>query len=337
MRFFASSFFALAISLVAIPTTGETTVARGVTTKSPVRYHVKMKTKVVIPAAGPACKQVRVWHAVPTTRPWSKTTSITGVTALSYLPKTGKLEPEKDGLSTHVYFEDNSQFRPNDVRYFQTEFYVFSSDRDFDPGSRAVSWSRYTANDHVGAEKIPVVRAEVAAVVDQLKSNRNPVDFVIEASKWIRNELAYDAGVAYAPDDVASIMRNRRGHCGHQQAVFKQMCAHAGIPYKPVFGLFLHAPDGRDELSNVRLDFANAHTWCQVRFPEVGWVEVDPGAGANCFKIPSTLIQNNTGFENYALWVTERGRVSREPTWTSVGGKFVCDYGVEHWITFNKL
>ena len=334
MRLFACSLFAILIASLASPIKGETTLARGVTTKPAVRYHVKMKTKVVIPASGPACKQVRVWHALPTTRPWSKTTAVPGVTALSYLPKTGKLELEKDRLSAHVYFEDNSQFRPNDVRYFQSEFYVYSSDRDFDPGSRAVIWNRYTANDHVGAERIPAVRAEVATIADELKSNRNPVEFVIEASKWIRNELAYDAGVGYGADDVASVMRYRRGHCGHQQAVFKQMCARAGIPYKPVLGLFLHAPDGKDSLSNVRPDFANNHTWCQVCFPEIGWVEVDPGAGEKCFKIPSTLIQNNTAFENYSVWVSEQGRASREPTWTWVGGKFVCDYGVENSITF---
>lgn len=309
----------------------------GVSTSSPVRYHVKIKTKVVIPTTGPACKKLRVWHALPTTKPWSKTTSIPGVTALSYMPKTGKLEMEKDGLSAHVYFEDVQRFRPSQVCQYQSEFYVYSCDRDFSPGSRAVAWSRYRASDHVGAEKIPSVDPQIAALADSLKSSRNPVDFVVEASKWIRENITYDASVHYRPDDGASIMKYKRGHCGHHQTVFKQMCARVGIPYKPILGMFLNAPDGKDDLTNVRADYANNHTWSQVCFPEIGWVEVDPAEGANCFKIPATLIQNNTAFENYAVWVSEEGRPSRTPLWTpTADGKFVCDYGVENTITFDR-
>jgi transglutaminase-like putative cysteine protease len=329
---------ALTIGIFACqPNSDAASTPPGVTTKTAVRYHIKMRTKVVVPSTGPQCKRIRVWQALPTTKPWSKVTSVPGVTALSYVPRTGKLEMEKDGLSAHVLFDESRLFRPGEVRQFQSEFYVFSCDRDFDPGSRAVSWSRYTANDRIGAEKPPRVIPEVAVIADQLKSNRNPVDFVLEASKWIRNELAYDAGVNYVSDDATAIMKYRRGHCGHQQAIFKQMCARAGIPYKPVLGLFLHAADGKDNLSNVRADYTNNHTWCQVRFPDIGWVEVDPGTGADCYKIPSTLIENNTAFENYSVWITEQGRPSRIPAWVPAGaGKFVNEYGLENTITFSQ-
>jgi len=35
--------------------------------------------------------------------------------------------------------------------------------------------------------------------------------------------------LSYGPDDINAILKNRRGHCGHQFAVFSQLAAAAGI------------------------------------------------------------------------------------------------------------
>jgi len=272
----------------------------GVTTKNPVKYRVRMRTKVV-----------------------------------AFLPKTGKMELEDDRLSSHVLFEENAAFKPGQIRYYQSEFELFSCDRSFDRGSRAVTWRMFTGKDFAGLEPPRTVNPEISAVADRLKNAYGPVDFVIESCKWIRENIKYDAAAPYVADDANSIMQNKRGHCGHQQTIFKQLCARAGVPYKGMLGLDLYAANGVGELSSIRGDYTNAHTWSQVFFPGIGWVEVDTVEGANCFKIDGRFVQNNTAFENYAVWVTE-GDETREVEWSSDHGRFVCDYGVENLITFSQ-
>ncbi len=311
------------------------TLPPGVSTKNPVKYRVRMRTKVVVPTKVLNCQQIRVWHALPTTRLWSRVTRVPGVVSLSYLPKTGRMEFEDDRLSAHVYFEENAAFKPGQIRYYQSDYEVFSCDRKFEIGSRAVTWRMYTAKDFNGIEPLRTVDPDISALADQLKGRHNPVDFVIESCKWIRANIKYDASVTYQADDGPSIMRNKRGHCGHQQTVLKQLCARAGIPYKGVLGLDLYSANGIGELSALRGDYANAHTWSQVYFPGIGWIEVDTVEGAKCFEIDKRFIQNNTAFENYAVWVQENDE-TREAEWQFVNGRFVCDYGIENLITFSQ-
>ncbi len=307
----------------------------GVSIKNPVKYRVRMRTKVVVPQTQTKCEQLRVWHALPTTRPWSRVTRVPGITSLTYLPKTGKLELEDDRVSAHVYFEENAKFQKGQIRYFQSDFEVFSCERNFDRGGRAVTWKMYTANDFRGLDIPKTVNPEISALADRLKNAYGPVDFVLESCKWIRDNVKYDASVPYGVEDANAIMQNKRGHCGHQQTIFKQLCARAGLPYKGVLGLDLFSPNGIGDLSPVRADYVNAHTWAQVYFAGIGWVEVDTVEGAQCFKINERFVQNNTAFENYAVWVTE-GDETREVEWRSENGKFYCDYGVENLITFSK-
>lgn len=308
----------------------------GVSIKNPVKYRVRMRTKVVVPHTQKNCRQIQVWHALPTTRPWSRVTRIPGVTSLAYLPKTGKVELGEDRLSAHVYFEENANFIQGQIRYFQSDYELFSCERNFDSSKgRAVTWKSYTAKDFRGLDPPSKVNREVSALADRLKSSNSPIDFVVESCKWIRENIKYDASVPYAGDDADAIMQNKRGHCGHAQTIFEQLCARAGVPYKSVLGLDLSYANGIGELSSIRADYTNAHTWAQVFFPGIGWIEVDTVEGANCFKIDGHFVQNNTAFENYSVWVTE-GEESREVEWRPENGKFVCDYGVENMITFSQ-
>ncbi len=47
-------------------------------------------------------------------------------------------------------------------------------------------------------------------------------------------------------------------------------------------------------------------------------------------------MQNNTHFQNYAVWVNEQGLKSRMPKWTWNGKALVSDYGIEHKISFTE-
>lgn len=310
----------------------------GVTAKNSVKYRVTMRTKVVVPDTEKRCRQIRVWHAMPNTRPWSRTTRIPGIVSLGYQPTFGRLRPEpEDKNSAHVYFEDNQSFKPGQVCYYQTEFELYSSERTFEQGSRAVAWHHYKPQDFVGAARVKSVDPAIASLADQMKSRTNPISFVKEACVWIRENIKYDASVPYHASDAGQIMANKRGHCGHAQTVFLQLCARAGIPYKGMLGLNLHYPNGVGDLASVRADYDNAHTWGAVYFPSIGWIEVDSMEGEKCFFIDRQYVQNNAIFENYAVWVKEEGLPSRRVVWTPTNdGRFVCDYGVEHKITFTR-
>jgi len=100
-----------------------------------------------------------------------------------------------------------------------------------------------------------------------------------------------------------------------------------------VVGLNLYAPDGRGDLGAIRADYMNIHTWAEVYFPKVGWVEVEPSTGDKAFAIPSRYIQNNKWFQNYAIWINENGQ-QKIPEWRFVDGKYVSDYRISNLITY---
>ena len=91
-------------------------------------------------------------------------------------------------------------------------------------------------------------------------------------------------------------------------ALFEAMCAGAGIPTRIVVGLNLNTPDGEGDLHKIRPDYQNQHTWAEIYLPGSGWVEIDPGMGARPTH-PAQLIQNNTDFQNYVIWIIEDGAV----------------------------
>ena len=82
--------------------------------------------------------------------------------------------------------------------------------------------------------------------------------------KWVTENIKYDASVPYEARDLAAIVHERKGHCGHQMTMFGAMCARAGIPTRAVVGLNLNTPGGVGDLHKIRPDFENQHTWVQV-------------------------------------------------------------------------
>ena len=114
------------------------------------------------------------------------------------------------------------------------------------------------------------------------------------------------------------------------------MCKATGIPIRRVWGLNLYASDGQTNgLQHVRADYTNIHTWAEVFFPKVGWIEVEPTQGRNAFTIPAQFIQNNRWFQNYAIWIRASGE-DKIPEWNYSGGKWSSMYGMVNVITFDR-
>jgi transglutaminase-like putative cysteine protease len=313
---------------------GAESLPRGVSTSNFKTYIVRQDTLVSVPSRGPRCNQVRVWHALPTHRPWSNVAAPAGAVDQRYQP-AAIIEPEKDARSAHVYWSTTAGLAPAKQFHYVSSFRVISPDRAFDVNSYRVSWSDVNGYNTINKIRFPAPRTDIAELAGKLKYNLSPTETIVAYCKWIRENLSYDASVTYLGDDVSAILNNRRGHCMHFLTILDQLCAASGIVTRQARGLNLSVPGGRSDVAQSRSDYTNGHVWAEIYLPQVGWVEVEPTGGDRCFSIPSTYIQNNSDFQNYAVWVTEDGQPTRVPKWTLQGKTYVSDYGIEHKITFS--
>jgi transglutaminase-like putative cysteine protease len=219
---------------------------------------------------------------------------------------------------------------------YRSRFTVKSYDRIFEPANAHVTWLDFQ-NARLPAEKYSEpLSPELVKLVNDTRRKHQPAAAIQVLCRWVKENINYDASVWWPNEEVKATVSYRKGHCGHMVNVFRQICAIAGIPYRIVYGMNLTVPNGVDALANVREDFTNAHTWAEVFFPNVGWIEVEVASGKNCFAISRCFVQNNSDFENYSIWVTEKDQLTRVPVWKFVDGKFVCDYSVKHRITYTE-
>jgi hypothetical protein len=304
-------------------------------------YRITMTTTFVVPAGNDKISQLRVYHALPTVRPWSKSSAKFGASDLSFTPKTAKQECHAATDSHYLLWTTNKTEKPGTKFTLATTMTVASVDRTLNLAAAKVTWNDYVkpAKNKTAVVDLSLARRvhpELAKTAAKLKASLPPPEAVQAMCQWIVDTIKYDAAVPFPPSDVDSILRIKRGHCGHQATVLEQMTASAGIPFRTVWGLNLYAPDGRtSDLQKVRADYTNIHTWAEVYFPGIGWVEVDPELGTSAFSLPAHQIQCNRWFQNYSIWMRESG-MDKQPTWTTVQDGFQSDYGVEHIISYSK-
>lgn len=313
------------------------TLSPGISTENPVVYKIKMTTTFAVPVGNQGIDELRAWHALPTRRPWSMGNKAVGASEIVLSPG-GIQEYEKEHDSHHVYWRKAERLMPGKTFTFVSQFTVSSLDREFHPDRVKVQWQDYAQPSKDPAAKVDPnaaknVHPEVAALADRLKKTIAPDQAVPEFCKWIKDRIRYDASVSYPWNDVASTVKNCRGHCGHQYAVLEQLCTRSGIPIRLVFGLNLYEPKGRGQVHAVRPDYSNIHTWAEVYFPGIGWVEVEPNNGEKAYLVPARLIQNNKWFQNYSLWFREDGQ-QKQHFFIYREGKYVSPYGVDHLITY---
>jgi transglutaminase-like putative cysteine protease len=295
-----------------------------------VTYAVRMKTTVRVP--GSVTDSVKVWHALPTPRPWSMTGSELGAISPAAQPDGGRFVFQKDKNSYHFLWQFDGLFEPGKEIEAATHFYVNSCNRRFTPSKSKTQWS-----DLPAATRVDQSDPQVDFVKRLRQRSSTPALFVSQASSWIDQTITYDASVPHPSDNVMETLRAKRGHCGHYYEVLRALCDAAGVPIRRVFGLNLYADNISSEpLYKVRADYVNIHTWAEVQLPADGWIEVEPSQGKNAFAIPARFVQNNPWFQNYSVWVQENGEW-RQPQWTRREGGWDSDYGVEHAITYEKI
>lgn len=321
------------------------TAAQGVSTKNQTRFTVKISTTLRIPAAGPKTKNIRVWHALPPVKPWSRVNTVPGITGLRFAPPLGKLEMENDRLSGHIYYLDTIDLRPGSPKTYETTFELFSADRTFDDRRNSCAWSQYSKQDYAKSETVKSVPLKLRVLAEKLKDENAPVAFVRAACQWVHENLDYDSTSYWSIDDVSTTVNNKRGHCGHMAAVVKNICLSAGIPFRTIVGLDLQASDGvnpdADLVSAGQASLGqaetNSHVWGEVYFPSIGWVEIDTvEGGEKCFTLPARMVQNNTCFQNCAVWLWEEGGAPRLAGCRFDGGKACYEYDTKTVITYTK-
>ena len=298
-------------------------------------YRVRMKTKFVVPSSGVPIEELRVWHALPTKREWSETNTQVGATQICWIPSTGKQQYEKLHDSHHVLW-DQTNLTPGNSLSFESEFTVHSPIRKFNPKTAPTRWEDYSASPLPDYDKRQNIHFELVEIADRIRASNTPTAAVLEFCKWLSSNITYDASVSYPYTDVTSAMQNRRGLCGHYSEMLIQLCNRVGIPIRQIFGLNLYTPDGiTGGLQNIRADYTNIHTWVEVYFPYIGWVEADPSNSDQAFTIPARYIQNNKWFQNYSIWISQNGQW-KQPEWRYQNGSYVSDYGIENIISYSE-
>lgn len=297
---------------------------------NPTTYEIEMKTSFTVPQEGKSIDEVRIWHALPTRKPWSgddkSVNNLSAAQAFSFSPASGEREQRVDKESDHVVWRQKQGLTPGTELHFTTRYTVHSSARKFDARAVKLQWPvEFTPPDDINPS--------LAALADKVRAAMSPTEAVQQFCTSIENNIKYDATVDYKSTDVDATVRNHRGHCGHIYNVFQQLCRRVGIPVRSVVGFNLYSADGRGYLSDVRADYCNVHTWAEVFFPGIGWVEVEPSRGNKAFSIPAQYIQNNRWFQNYVLHIFIDKEL-QSIGWAPQNGRFVSPYRIANLTTF---
>ena len=216
----------------------------------------------------------QLWWLPPNDRNWP-----------SFQDRCHRVQHLASNESQNVFWELREGLKTGRKLEFTSRFRVRSVDRTFEVKRSTAKWSDYHHNLDVVT---PPIDVELDSIVDQIKKSRPPAEVALEFCKWVTEHIKYDASVPYDPSDLCSILKYKKGHCGHQMTTFEAMCMRAGIPTRTVLGLNLDTPGGVGPLHKIRPDFQNQHTWAQVYLPGSGWVEIDPGQGVNSLLSSST-------------------------------------------------
>ena len=234
---------------------------------NPQVYEVTITTKFVVPENSKKLSALGVWHALPNARPWDGLDRTLGASAITYQPSSGPVQHLSTNESQNVFWELRGSLAPSQKLEFMSRFRVRSVDRTLDPKRCIANWSDY---HHDLDETTRSVDVDLDSIVYQIKKGHPPAEAALEFCKWVTENIKYDASVRFDPRDLRSILKCKRGHCGHQLTVFEAMCSRAGIPMRTVVGLNLNTPEGIGSLHGIRPDFQNQHTWAQIYLPGSG-------------------------------------------------------------------
>ena len=112
------------------------------------------------------------------------------------------------------------------------------------------------------------------------KGMNNPYDKAKAIESYLRTTYPYDLDVPTPPEDqdVADyfLFDLKKGYCDYYATAMVVLARSSGIPARFVSGYSPGAYDAPNAQYVIRE--MNAHSWAEIYFPEVGWVEFEPTA-----------------------------------------------------------
>lgn len=115
-----------------------------------------------------------------------------------------------------------------------------------------------------------------------------PFDQAVAIETYLRTNFEYSLEVPAAPVDseVADyfLFTLKRGYCDYYATAMAVLARAAGLPARLVTGYASGVYDARSAEYVVRQ--SDAHSWVEIYFPGIGWVEFEPTAGQRPFERP---------------------------------------------------
>ena len=122
------------------------------------------------------------------------------------------------------------------------------------------------------------VGARTAAILAESDAETT-YDAAVTVERWLETNREYALNASYDGDALAEhfVFEAERGYCAFFATAMAAMLRTQDVPARYVTGYSTGERTGEDRYT-VR--GANAHSWVEVYFPDVGWVEFDPTPGS---------------------------------------------------------
>jgi hypothetical protein len=118
----------------------------------------------------------------------------------------------------------------------------------------------------------------------------NPYDRALAIENYLRN-IPYSVDVTAPPDDRDVVdyflFDLKKGYCDYYASAMVVMARLSGLPARLVTGYATGAYNSYH--ANYVVTAADAHTWVEIYFPDIGWVEFEPTASRPPIQRPEQL------------------------------------------------
>lgn len=140
----------------------------------------------------------------------------------------------------------------------------------------------------------------------------NNYDRAVAIQDYLRREIKYNEKIAAPPEGVDGVdyvlFQSKEGYCDYYASAMAVMARSVGIPARIVAGYA--QGDFEPELGVYRVREANAHSWVEVFFPALGWIEFEPTAAQPSIVRPKPADSQTQNDESALL--AEQNRQTRE-------------------------
>jgi len=297
-------------------------------------YRVTITTSLDIPE-GSKISRVQVSHGLPIERPWSEGEHKSSARNIVFEPGKGEVEHDRESGGSCISWEERVPSN-GETKTFTTTYETTSVTRELK--AEAVKKARWKSRR---PQIVQAMHPEIVQQAETLIKEPNPLDAFRKFTEWLNGRITYDATLNNT--GVDDTLAKGGGHCGDYARIFLQFAKAIGIPSRPIGGSNLNDEDGGANKPGFQIKpiWSNTHAWVELEIPGLGWIETEPAAADNPFRIPVRYIQNRGMFQNFRVMVKGPNGWT-EPEWQVTedergGIKFVSDVGLKNVISFEVL